>query len=498
MQSKRYIARFILIFIISIGVYLFVSPEGNNLPEHGSVEDWAQYIDKEISHLMSAQDVPGLIIALIQEGKTVRVDTFGYADLENKIPMTNDTRCRVESISKSVTAWGVMKLVEEGRIDLDMTLASYLKTWSLPESPYSEEKVTIRQLLNQNSGMPLGTIDVLYHPGEEMPPLKEFLKGEAILFQEPGISFSYSNAGYNLLELLIEEVTGRDFARYMSDEILTPLGMESSSFTWSQLWRPEVPNGYDIQGNRIPVYVYPNKASGGLFATAEDVSSFVIAGMKQNNSQTQSILSAETIEGIYHSPVELTGYFSQVFDGYSLGHFIETLDDGTFTVSNGGQGSGWMSYFQSIPETGNAIVMLSNSQRSWPLFSAILSDWSYWNDIPSVGMSIISRLSVILRVTLAILYLLTLVGMIRTVVSLRRGRRQFLLANRVLRRSQIVQFALSILLTAGVIGVSQMKYFFLHSVFPVETPWVTGVVIAVAELLFFLAMVPKKLSNAEE
>ncbi|MDX9800793.1 MAG: serine hydrolase domain-containing protein [Spirochaetia bacterium] len=495
MQSKRIFTRLLLLFILALGIYSFVFRERNDTPKTGSFEDWAKYMGKKIPGLMADHDIPGLIIAFIQDGKTVWIDSYGYADLENKIPMTIDTRCRVESISKSVTAWGVMKLVTEGKIDLEKTLASYLKTWSLPESLYSEEKVTIRQLLNHNSGMPLGTLDALYDPEDELPSLREFLKSDAILFQEPGISYSYSNVGYNLLELLIEEVTERDFAQYMSDEILDPLGMYDSSFTWSHTWKPEIPKGYDINGRAVPVYIYPNKASGGLFSTAGDIASFVSAGMKKHDLQEQRVLNGEAIGEIYNSTVKLTGYYSQVFDGYSFGHFIETLDDGTFTVSNGGQGSGWMSYFQSVPETGNGIVMLSNSQRSWPLFSSILTDWSGWSGIPSVGMSVIKRMSAVLRISLAILYFITLAGMILTVISLRRGKRQFFFVKKAFRGSQLVQITLSVMLTAVVTAVSQMKYFFLNSVFPVETPWLAGLVLAVAGLLFFLAMVPQKLSN---
>ena len=215
MKGKIFTTVLLYIFTLLVSAVLILPEIKRSGPNAGSVESWAEYMNERIPELIKTQDVPGLIIALIREGETVWIDAYGYADLEKSIPMTENTICRVESISKSVTAWGVMKLVEEKKIDLDKSVESYLKTWTLPESPFSEEKITVRYLLSQTSGLPLGTIGVRYDPEGDLPSLKDVLKGEAILFQNPGTSFSYSNAGYKLLELLIEEVRGKDFAEYM-------------------------------------------------------------------------------------------------------------------------------------------------------------------------------------------------------------------------------------------------------------------------------------------
>lgn len=115
--------------------------------------------------------------------------------------------------------------------------------------------------------MPLGPIGIIYSPEEDKPDLKEYLSREAILRQQPGQTFFYSNIGFDLLELLIEEVTGRSYAKYMENEVLIPLGIINSSFIWDKEWDPPVPNGYDLKGNSIPVYLYPDKTAGGLFST---------------------------------------------------------------------------------------------------------------------------------------------------------------------------------------------------------------------------------------
>ncbi len=126
--------------------------------------------------------------------------------------MAVDAICRAESISKSITAWGVMRLVEQGLVGLDDPVQQYLGDWKLPESEYSEQEVTIRRLLSHSAGMSLGTIGEEYTPQSNIPSLRDYLTHEARLIREPGSGFLYSNPGFNLLELL----TGRDFAEYMA------------------------------------------------------------------------------------------------------------------------------------------------------------------------------------------------------------------------------------------------------------------------------------------
>src|SRR5690606_829147 len=104
----------------------------------------------------------------------------------------------------------------------DAPIIKYFKNWNFPDSKISTEQVTVRQLLSHTGGLPLGDVFTIYSPYEKMPSLKEKLTIEAVLIREPGSAFSYSNTGYNLLELLIEEVTGQAFNEYMRQEILLP------------------------------------------------------------------------------------------------------------------------------------------------------------------------------------------------------------------------------------------------------------------------------------
>lgn len=492
-KTSSYINILLLIWILPV---TFLSGCTNEkVDPETTLEDFTSYMDKRIPALMQEYEIPGASIAIVRNGKVVWTHAYGYANLEKGRKMTTDHYCRVESISKSVTAWGVMKLVEEGKINLDRPLVDYLKSWKLPDSEYSEEKVTIRQLLSQQSGMPLGTIGVRYSPNAVIPSLKDHLSQDAVLFQEPGKSFSYSNTGFNLLELLIEEVSGQDFEIYMKENVLHPLDMRHSSFSWSDNFKPEVPNGYDSNGKPIPVYVYPDKASGGLFATVDDIANFTIAGMPAFSQKGLEVLNAQSIERLYTPAVELSGYYQFVFDAYGFGHFIETLPNGLKSVSNGGQGSGWMTHFQFVPQTGDGIVILTNSQRSWPFFGYVLSDWAEWNGFRSVGMGKIVQGIRALWIIIGVLLILWAWKMQRLIKDIVSGNRKFCLLSGKQLGLRLAQFGSSLVLILIVFWAYNQPYFFMFSVFPIISNWLIALILLAALILFLFVLFPRDTDN---
>lgn len=480
----KILAVLITIFVMVVSVMKLNTTK--EFKKFASLDEFTSYLDKRITALMKSYDIPGVNIALIQKGETLWSKAYGYADLEKGRRMTTDTYCRVESISKSVTVWGVMKLVEEGMIELDKPVAQYMKNWKLPESEYSEEKVTVRQLLTHTSGLPLGDIFERYSPKEKIPALEESLSKEAILMQEPGLSFSYSNTGYNLLELLIEEVTGRDFNEYMEKEILLSLGMYKSSFTWSEKLNPEVPVGYDLKSNPVSVYVYPEKASGGLFATVEDIAAFAAAGMTNFSQKGHRVLTSQSINKLYSPMVNEIGMYSFVFNSYGFGYYIEDLSNGNRAVANGGQGGGIMTHLHYVPETGDGIVILTNSQRSWPFIAYLVSDWFQWCGFDSVGMGKIIIAQKILWALIGLAWFIILLQAWKLGHGLISGRHRFGLLSKESCLLRLMQSVLFIILLTGLLWCINQDYLFISSVFPIAYSWLilTLFIFAVVLLLF--------------
>jgi CubicO group peptidase (beta-lactamase class C family) len=435
-----------------------------------SVDDFSNHLDNRIPLLMERFEVPGTVVALIKDGKTVWEKSYGYADAGLKKKLNTTDLCMVHSISKSLTAWGVMKLVQDGKIDLDEPVYKYFRTFHLPDdSPYFK-KITTRDLLSNSSGLGLGTIGVHYFSSEERPLLRDVLLSDLKVVDKPGRTFIYSNAGFNLLELLIEEVTGENFAIYMEKAVLLPLGMTNSGFQYSPDQFPDIPKGYKIDGEEIPVYFYAGNSSGGLFSTVGDIAKFVSASITKFNEDGLEVLSSEFINEIHAPQIEMSGLFSAVFDSYGFGHFIETLPNGMKAVSHGGQGLGWMTHFHFVPETGDGIVIFANSQRSWPMFSVVLEDWAQFNRFDSVGMGIIAKGDVAVWIMINIIIFFSFLMLFRLLHGIFSGKRRFDPFSQRSLTKRIVQFVISIDIYIVLIWSISQDYLFITSIFPAATP----------------------------
>ncbi len=447
-----------------------------NMRANATLDEFKEHMDERIPVLMKLYGIPGCNIALVKDGEIVWTDAYGYADVASVRAMTVDTPMSAQSITKSVTAWGVLRLSEKGFIDLDAPVSQYLKSWQFPQSDYSTEQITVRQLLSHTAGMPLGDFTNVYSPGEAMPTNRDVMTGEATLIREPGTGFSYSNTGYNLLEILIEDVTGQSFSEYIRTEILLPLGMESATFDINTAATPYPPTGYNLSGKPVPVYLYPSKASGGLFATARDIARFAAACMNEN-----SVLSGESIKLLYAPQSHKIGIYGLIFEAYGFGHYIEKLPNGALSVSHGGQGNGIMTHFQAVPETGDAIVILTNSQRSWPFIAYVLSDWAQWRGFPSVGMG---------RIIWGHYGLCAVIGMLISASLLLALKLVFTFYKQKRIGFRLLQVGLAITLLGILIWCACQKYLFITSVFPVLAMWLGGVTLAFSIVLLLPALLP--------
>lgn len=486
MRKVQNILISIFLIILAFGTF----SKGISNPRENSETEFYVQLDKEIPSLMSKYKIPGAIIAVIKNGKVAFTNAYGYANIETGRRMSTADYCRVESISKSVTAWGVMKLVEQGKINLDTPVVEYLKSWEFPKSDFSTTRITTRHLLNHTSGLPLGTIGVRYAPTEKRPTLKKSLTQNALPNCDPGLRFEYSNVGYHILELLIEEVTGMCFSDYMEQEVLLPLGMKHSSFDWRSRFANSIPNGYDFLGNPIVPYIYPEKASGGLFSTVDDIAKFVCSGM-MNSENIGNVLNQESILQLYAPSVNRLGFYGSAFDSYGFGHLLEDLPNGKLAVAHGGQGTGWMTHFHTIPETGDGIVMLTNSQRSWPFFAQVLTRWAQYAGFERVGMSIIYTSEKILWVVVGLLILLISWLAIQVGFGISQSSRNFAPFSKREYKNRIVFILLLLLISTIYIWAVSQDYIFFTSIFPTIASLLVYVTPALALSLLILVIFPK-------
>lgn len=404
--------------------------------------------------------------------------------------MTTETLCRPQSITKSVTAWAVMTLIEAGELDLDDSVARHVSSWDLPAAEYPWEEVTVRRLLSHSAGLPFGVYDDV-SPDEEPPPIHDVLSGEtggpiARPTDEPG-TFRYSNPGYVLLELLIQDVTGRDYAEYVRSAVLEPLGMDDATFTWSDRVASRLITEHLANGEPVPAYRESARAHGMLYATAVDVARFVAAAVPGPDGAEpgRGVLEPGSVAALHALEVETTGFYGLGSDGAGLGHFVETLPEGQLAVAHGGQGTGSWSWFHAVPETGDGIVILTNSERSLQFVADVVGEWADRRGLSSVGVSRAVRWA---RLPIWILWVVAAWLVYRVGRGLLLGTRAFAPTSRRSYRLRTLLGGAAVL-TLGLwwgIGNQSLSYFL-----PVFAEWLGLALSAVALLTLVTVAFPR-------
>lgn len=352
----------------------------------GDISALAAELDRAIPERMKQTGTPGAVAALVRGGQVVWVKAYGMADVENSIPMQPDSVFGVASISKTFTAWGVMKLVEAGKIELDAPIGRYVRSWKLPPGEYDPDGVTIRRLLSHSAG--LNTPEYLGHlPGAAAPDIVTVLSnGDGRtpglrMVNPPGSGFAYSDGGYLLLQLLVEEVSGEAFEAYMQREILDPLGIQDAGFAPSPRLIERLVTSYDINQTPLPKYEYVEKAPAGLYITARGMAQFAAASMRgpDGSPPGRGVIRPETIGEMHTQQVAIEGFERLIYaDGYGLGYYTETVGENTVLVSHMGANLNGVTEFAAVPASGDAIVVLTTGISGQEVFADALHLWIRW------------------------------------------------------------------------------------------------------------------------
>ncbi len=247
---------------------------------HSSAQKW------NVNDRMKALHVHGASVAVIHQGAIEWA--AGYGDRQTDGPAVDtSTVFNFASVSKAVTAVAVMRLAQDGRLDLDRDVNAYLKRWKVPQNQWTEQRaVTARMILNHTAGFgeSLGHINsrsnvpTLLQELDGLPPETDPPVRVKML---PGSRFEYSSAGYLVLELLIEDVTGETFGTAMQSLVFTPLGMKRSTFV-QPLPASQAENAASAFVSRQKVgmpadqYVCSNLPAGGLWSTPTDVAKLAL------------------------------------------------------------------------------------------------------------------------------------------------------------------------------------------------------------------------------
>jgi CubicO group peptidase (beta-lactamase class C family) len=318
-------------------------------------------VDDTVREMMRKHAIPGLSLAVVQDGAIVKASGYGLTAGEGSAPVTSATLFQAGSVSKSVAAMGALRLVEAGKLSLDTDVNATLKAWHLPENEFTKDsKVTLRRILSHSAGLTVHGFGG-YAVGEQVPTLVQVLDGggntEPIrVNMVPGTKWRYSGGGYTIMQEMVIEVTGEPFPTFMKENVLDPLGMAASSYEqpMSKDFEGRAAIGHLAPGKVVPGgwHVYPEMAAAGLWTTPSDLARFVIAVQNSFAGHSNPVISQKMTQAMVS--------IQKADDG--LGVFI-TGDGITRRFWHNGRDEGFDAFMTGYVERGQGAVVMINSNE---------------------------------------------------------------------------------------------------------------------------------------
>jgi CubicO group peptidase (beta-lactamase class C family) len=327
-----------------------------------------------IEERMNLYKVPGISITVFKDDKIIWSKGYGLADSTENLKVDTTTMFQAASISKAVTAFALLKLVEKKQLDIDKDVNKYLIGWKIPENDFTKtEKVTIRRLLNHTAGISVSGF-IGYRKSDTIPSTIEIITGKgntpAIVVEDiPGTRFSYSGGGYVILQKLIEDVSEMDFADFMEKEILIPLKMTNSTFNqYPKMKRSLAYNNFG-KAYEGGWFILPELAPAGLWTTSTDLAKFCMAVQ-------QSFRGAK---GAYLSQKMAMEMLTPI-NNWGLGVGIRGDGEDAFYF-HGGKNPGFNSIIIDLFNKNLGIALMTNGEQGGTLRDEIVRSFAQYYNI---------------------------------------------------------------------------------------------------------------------
>jgi CubicO group peptidase (beta-lactamase class C family) len=326
---------------------------------------------KTLAQRMADLKVPGISIAVINDGAIEWAKGYGVAEAGATTPVTPQTLFQAASISKPVAALAALRLVEQGKLVLDEDVNAKLTSWKVPQNDLTKtEKVTLRRLLSHTAGLTVSGFGG-YPADVPVPTLVQVLNGEKPANSAPirvdvlpGSLWRYSGGGFTVAQQLMMDVSGRSFPVLLADLVLKPVGMDDSTYEQPLPGsrRPVAASGHTSDGNLLSgrYHTYPEMAAAGLWTTPIDLAKFLLE-VRQALTGGSAVLTAETARQM--TTVQKSGY------GLGLG--IEGSGPSA-RFGHGGSNEGFQCKMTAFVESGRGAVVMTNGDRGGFLASEVL------------------------------------------------------------------------------------------------------------------------------
>jgi CubicO group peptidase (beta-lactamase class C family) len=316
-------------------------------------------IRTEISERVESGEIPSMAIAVSRRGEMIWEEAFGWADRESEIPATPGTVYPIGSLSKSITATGIMILVERGLVGLDDPVGAFLPEGSLTVYEGEREAVTIRRVLHMRGGIPHGwaTYGNVFDPAG----IHEYLADSGVVVFPPGAEELYSNNAYGVLEAVIAGATERDFDEFIESEVFGPLGMQSSRAGLEPELVGVAASRYGEDQARLPYdqYEFVPTGGAGMYASVHDLIRYAMFHLKHPAPGQNPVLSDQHLDQMHFAkdPEHLDGLMA-------IGWGSVELDSGRRWLITNGSIGGANSMLTLLPDEELAVAVLTNISSS--------------------------------------------------------------------------------------------------------------------------------------
>jgi CubicO group peptidase (beta-lactamase class C family) len=348
----------------------------------GIVSARADGLDDLVLKLMRERQIAGLSLAVVENGRIVKTQGYGYADKASKRPVTADTLFQAGSISKPVFATAVLHLVEQGRLSLDADVNTKLIHWKVPENQFTKEKkVTLRGILSHSAGLTVHGVPG-FSTNSTVPSVLQILNGSmtgnkppVYVDYVPGSRMRYSGGGYMVAQQLVVDVTGQSFPQFMAKTVLEPLGMTNSTYAQplAATLASRAATGYYTNGQPVQGcwYIYPEMATAGLWTTASDLALFEIGIQQAMTGKSKAVIS----EGMARQML------TRQKDNAGLGVFLQ-WEEKNLVFTQNGQNEGFYAEMVAFANTGQGVVVMTNANEDSGICKEIIEtigkDHQWW------------------------------------------------------------------------------------------------------------------------
>lgn len=329
MKTKNLVTIFIAIFLFAVSIN-------------------ADQVDEIVRAQLAERHIPGAAVAVIKNGKVIKMKGYGLASVEFNVPATPETVFEIGSVSKQITAAAVMLLVEDGKINLDEKISTYL-----PNTPEAWKDVTVRHLLTHTSGVKsytsLGGFELSkrYKVGDF---IKE-LSPQPLEF-EPGSTYKYSNSGYSLLGYIIESASGKSYWEFLRERIFGPLKMTNTADRDPQFIIKNRATGYEWENGKLVGRDYNLTdlfSAGAIVSTVADLAKWDVA------LRDETLLKTSSKNESWKPFILTNGKENSYGFGWNVGEFR-----GQRLVSHGGQTAGFAANLSRYRDADLDVIVLTN------------------------------------------------------------------------------------------------------------------------------------------